>query len=79
MEHVDQEQRRSKFVECILGDSMLDYAALLIAFLISTVSAYYSISGLTAIFAGAVVPIIVMGTALEVGKVVTTVWLRKNW
>ena len=58
---------------------MLDYAALLIAFLISTVSAYYSISGLTAIFAGAVIPIIVMGSALEVGKVVTTLWLRKNW
>lgn len=58
---------------------MLDYAALLIAFLISTVSAYYSISGLTAIFAGAVKPIIVMGCALEIGKVITTVWLRKNW
>jgi hypothetical protein len=58
---------------------MLDYIALLIAFLISTVSAYYSISGLTAIFAGAVIPIIVMGGALEVGKVITTVWLRKNW
>ncbi len=58
---------------------MLDYAALLIALLISSVSAFYSVSGLTAIFAAAKVPIIIMGTALEVGKVVTTIWLRKNW
>lgn len=58
---------------------MLDYAALLIALLISSVSAFYSVSGLTAIFAAAKVPIVIMGTALEVGKVVTTIWLRKNW
>ena len=57
---------------------MLDYAALLIALLISSVSAFYSVSGLTAIFAAAKVPIIIMGTALEVGKVVTTIWLRKT-
>ena len=58
---------------------ILDYLALLIALLISSVSAFYSISGLTAIFAAAKVPIVIMGTALEVGKVVTTIWLRKNW
>ena len=58
---------------------MLDYAALTIAFLISSVSAFYSISGLTAIFAAAKTPIIIMGTALEFGKVITTMWLRKNW
>lgn len=58
---------------------ILDYLALLIALLISSVSAFYSVSGLTAIFAAAQVPIIIMGTALEVGKVVTTIWLRKNW
>lgn len=58
---------------------MLDYLALLIALLISSVSAFYSVSGLTAIFAAAKVPIVIMGTALEVGKVVTTIWLRKNW
>lgn len=58
---------------------ILDYLALLIALLISSVSAFYSVSGLTAIFAAAKVPIVIMGTALEVGKVVTTIWLRKNW
>jgi hypothetical protein len=52
---------------------------LLVALSISTVAAYYSIVGLTAIFAAAVIPIIIMGSILEVGKIVTTVWLRKYW
>lgn len=52
---------------------------LLTALALSTVAAYYSIYGLTAIFAGAVIPIIIMGGILEVGKIVTTVWLRKYW
>jgi hypothetical protein len=52
---------------------------LFVALSLSTVAAYYSIIGLTAIFAGAVIPIIVMGSILEVGKITTTVWLRKYW
>ena len=47
------------------------YWTLLIALAISGVAAYYSIIGLTAIFAAAVIPIIIMGTALEVAKVTT--------
>mgnify|MGYP007000376442 CR=1 len=35
--------------------------------------------GLTAIFAAAFLPIILMGTVLEVGKILTTVWLHQNW
>lgn len=52
---------------------------LLIALVISAVAAYYSIAGLTAIFAAAVTPIIIMGAALEVGKITATVWLHKYW
>lgn len=54
-------------------------ATLLVALILSTIAAWYSIVGLTAIFAGAVIPIIIMGSALELGKIVTTVWLRKYW
>lgn len=57
----------------------LSNLTLLAALSLSTVAAYYSIIGLTAIFAGAVIPIIVMGSILEVGKITTTVWLRKYW
>jgi hypothetical protein len=52
---------------------------LLVALSLSTVAAYYSIIGLTAIFAGAVLPVIIMGSMLEVAKITTTVWLRKYW
>ena len=52
---------------------------LFVALALSSVAAYYSIIGLTAIFAGAVIPVIIMGSILEVGKITTTVWLRKYW
>ncbi len=52
---------------------------LLVALSLSSVAAYYSIIGLTAIFAGAVIPVIIMGSILEIGKITTTVWLRKYW
>ena len=54
-------------------------ATLLVALALSTIAAWYSIIGLTAIFAGAVVPIIIMGSVLELAKITTTVWLRKYW
>src|SRR6056300_1895029 len=46
---------------------------------ISVIAAGYSIIGLATLFAGAVVPIIAMGTALEVGKLVADSWLYQNW
>ena len=49
------------------------------ALAISAVAIYYSIAGLVAIFAAAAVPIMIMGGALEIGKLVTAVWLHKNW
>lgn len=52
---------------------------LFVALALSTVAEFYSIMGLIAIFAGAVIPVIIMGTTLGVAKVVTTVWLRKYW
>lgn len=58
---------------------ILGLATLLIALLISSVSAWYSILGLTAIFAGATVPAIIMGGALEAGKVMVAIWLHHNW
>jgi hypothetical protein len=54
-------------------------AILATALLLSLVAAYYSIMGLTAIFAAATIPVIVMGASLELGKVVATVWLHNNW
>lgn len=49
------------------------------ALLLSAVAAYYSVAGLTAIFAAATIPVIIMGGSLELGKIVATVWLHNNW
>ena len=57
----------------------LSYLTLAVALSLSVIAAYYSIAGLTAIFAAAVIPIIVMGSILELGKVVVTLWLHEYW
>jgi hypothetical protein len=55
------------------------YLTLLSGLTISAVAVYYSVAGLTAIFSAAVIPVIVMGVALEISKLVATVWLKQNW
>ncbi len=52
---------------------------LLVGILISCVAAYFSIIGLTALFAAAGVSIIIMGASLELGKIVAATWLKMNW
>ncbi len=57
----------------------LGILVLITALSISAVAIYYSIAGLVAIFAAAAVPIMIMGGVLEIGKLVTAVWLHKYW
>ena len=52
---------------------------LITALSISGVAIYYSVAGLMVIFAGAAIPIMIMGSILEVSKLVTAVWLHKYW
>lgn len=46
---------------------------------ISLTAAYFSIVGLATMFPGSKEAIIIMGSVLEVGKLVAAVWLHKNW
>lgn len=46
---------------------------------ISLVAAYFSIVGLATMFPGSMEAIVIMGSVLEVGKLVAAVWLHKNW
>ena len=55
------------------------YWTIFVALCISAVAAYYSIVGLVAIFAAAMIPIVIMGSVLEIGKLTTAVWLHLNW
>jgi len=58
---------------------ILAYLAFFTAIFISMVAIYYSVAGLAAIFAASIIPIIIMGISLEVGKLVTAVWLHQYW
>lgn len=62
-----------------LNEKLIAYLTLFSGLIVSAVAVYYSVAGLTAIFAAAVIPIIIMGVALEVGKLVATIWLKQNW
>ena len=57
----------------------LGILTLVTALSISAVSIYYSVAGLMAIFAAAAIPIMIMGGVLEVGKLITAVWLHRYW
>ena len=46
---------------------------------IAAVAAWYSIIGLTAIFSAAIIPIIIMGIVLEIGKLVAASWVYTHW
>lgn len=57
----------------------MTYILFCTALLLSATAGYYSIMGLIAIFAAAPIPIAIMGTTLEVAKIVTVTWLHNNW
>ena len=62
-----------------LNEYVIAYLTMLSGLAVSSVAVYYSVSGLATIFSAAVIPIIVMGVALEVGKIIATLWLKQNW
>ena len=61
------------------NEKIIAYLALISGLSISAVAVYYSVAGLTAIFAAAAIPIIIMGAVLETSKLIATVWLKQNW
>jgi len=46
---------------------------------ISAIAIYYSVLGLASIFSAAALSVIIMGTVLEISKLVTAWWLKANW
>ena len=52
---------------------------LIVAMALSAIAAFYSVAGLMAIFAAAIIPIAIMGTILETAKVTVTLWLHEYW
>lgn len=58
---------------------ILAWLLLLTGLTLSAVAIYYSVVGLAAIFSAAVIPIYIMGSSLEVAKLVCASWLKANW
>jgi myosin heavy subunit len=52
---------------------------LISALSISLIAAYFSIIGLATIFPGSMYAVIAMGSVLEVGKIIASIWLHRNW
>jgi len=55
------------------------YLPFLTAIALSAIAAFYSVIGLAQIFPGSFWPVIIMGTVLEIAKLVTVSWLYNNW
>ena len=52
---------------------------LLTALGISGIAGYFSVMGLTYIFSASPTPILIMGAALEIGKLVTASYVYRQW
>lgn len=57
----------------------ISYLTLINGLSISAIAIYYSVCGLISIFSGSMIPILIMGTGLEISKLVATVWLKQCW
>tara|TARA_Y100001937_G_scaffold70318_1_gene95757 strand:+ start:615 stop:2510 length:1896 start_codon:yes stop_codon:yes gene_type:complete len=58
---------------------MMPILTLLSALSISGVAIFYSVIGLATIFPGAFWPVVIMGSVLEIGKLITASWVYRNW
>ena len=61
------------------NDKLIAYFTLFSGLAISAIAEYYSIMGLMAIYPTAIIPIVIMGIVLGIGKISGTVWLKQNW
>lgn len=58
---------------------MFKYLIILTATIIAGAAAYFSIFGLVQVYTGIALPIIIMGSALEIGKLVAASFLYRYW
>jgi hypothetical protein len=62
-----------------MKQKFLPYFLLFCAIGLSTTAAYYSVVGLSVVFIGAAIPVIVMGSFLEVSKIAIATYLHNQW
>ena len=58
---------------------MFKYLILLASLLIAGIAAFFSVTGLAKLFAGAFIPVLIMASVLEMGKLVSASFLTRHW
>lgn len=58
---------------------MLRVLLYVVGLVLSTVAAFYSVTGLAFVFAGAFWPVVIMGGALEAAKLIGASWVFRSW
>ena len=62
-----------------MKEKFLPYFLLFCALGLSITAAYYSVMGLSILFASVAIPVIVMGSFLEVSKIAIATYLHDQW
>lgn len=62
-----------------MKNRLLPYITFMTGIILSGVAGFFSIIGLTTLFSGAYWSVVVMGTTLEISKLVSVSWLYHNW
>lgn len=58
---------------------MFKFLLAITTFIIAASAAFFSVYGLAQVFTGAMIPVIIMGSALEVGKLIAASFLYRYW
>tara|TARA_R110002126_G_scaffold22714_1_gene80583 strand:- start:3820 stop:4956 length:1137 start_codon:yes stop_codon:yes gene_type:complete len=62
-----------------MNKKLLSWLLLICALGLSSTAAYYSVVGLSIIFAGVAIPVIIMGSFLEASKIIIATYLHNQW
>jgi hypothetical protein len=62
-----------------MKNKLIPYITFITGIVLSGVAGFFSIAGLTTLFSGAFWSVVVMGTVLEISKLVAISWLYNNW
>ena len=62
-----------------MNKKLLPWLLLICALGLSSTAAYYSVVGLSIVFAGVAIPVVIMGSFLEFSKLVITTYLHNQW
>jgi len=62
-----------------MNNKLISWLLLFCALGLSSTAAYYSVYGLSIIFSGVAIPVIIMGSFLEVSKIAIATYLHDSW